>query len=183
MNACDLNKAEFFLKELLFLRNNGNSPAYVNQFGLFTDEDIIKCKRRVNNSSLPITKKSCLVTLLASPRTTGQQKCARLCNALRSKSKTYNTVYLHVRCSCQIHNLAKEYKIKSCMSLFTCASIRAIHLELTRGLQLIDLQSFFVSISKICKQERTSCNYSVLLYKRLKFRAKEERKVRKESSE
>ena len=48
-------------KELAFLLSkdrNSNSPTYVTQFGLFLDEDVIKCKGRLNNAPLPVNTRN-----------------------------------------------------------------------------------------------------------------------------
>ena len=71
LNSSELNKAEqlriksvqaeSFPREFQFLRSNDNKVnphVYVSQFGLFLDEGIIKCKGRVNNSSLRIDSKN-----------------------------------------------------------------------------------------------------------------------------
>ena len=54
-------QAKSFPKELQFLRRNDNKvnpPVYVSHSGLFLDEGIIKCKGRVNNSSLRMGSKN-----------------------------------------------------------------------------------------------------------------------------
>ena len=66
LGASDLNEAEklwikvvqasSFVEEGDFLKNrriNSKPPAYVSQFELFLEDDIIKCKGRISNSPLP----------------------------------------------------------------------------------------------------------------------------------
>lgn len=67
LSAADLKEAKHlwirsvqgssFSKESAFLLSKDHSstpPTYVTQFGLFLDEDIIKCKGRLNNAPLPV---------------------------------------------------------------------------------------------------------------------------------
>lgn len=71
LNAADLKEAEqlrirsvegsAFSKEIAFLLSKVHSsapPAYVTQFGLFLDDDIIKCKGRLNNVPLPLNMRN-----------------------------------------------------------------------------------------------------------------------------
>ena len=66
LGASDLNEAEklwikvvqasSFVEESNLLKNrriNSKPPAYVSQFELFLEDDIIKCKGRISNSPLP----------------------------------------------------------------------------------------------------------------------------------
>ena len=65
LSAAELKEAEHcwirsfqessFFKEIEFLlsRDRSSTPSYVTQFGLFLDEGVIKCKGRLDNSTLP----------------------------------------------------------------------------------------------------------------------------------
>ena len=53
-------QAKSFVKELEYLRSPGNQPAptYVQQFGLFLDDNnVMKCKGRINNSTVSLEEK------------------------------------------------------------------------------------------------------------------------------
>jgi len=71
LNATDVNEAErlwiltvqrsAFSKEIAFLLSKERSctpTTYVTQFGLFLDEEVIKCKGRLNNAPLPVNTKN-----------------------------------------------------------------------------------------------------------------------------
>ena len=71
ITASDIKEAEHlwirsvqvssFSRELAFLLSkdrNSNPPTYVTQFGLFLDEDVIKCKGRLNNAPLPVNTRN-----------------------------------------------------------------------------------------------------------------------------
>ena len=54
-------QTKLFVKELEYLRSNGKlpTPTYVQQFGLFLDDkNIMKCKGRINNSTLSLAEKN-----------------------------------------------------------------------------------------------------------------------------
>ena len=54
-------QTKLFVKELEYLRSNGKlpTPTYVEQFGLFLDDkNIMKCKGRINNSTLSLAEKN-----------------------------------------------------------------------------------------------------------------------------
>ena len=54
-------QAKSFVKELEYLRSPGNQPAptYVQQFGLFLDDNnVMKCKGRINNSTVSLEEKN-----------------------------------------------------------------------------------------------------------------------------
>lgn len=71
LNSTDVNEAErlwilavqwsAFSKEITFLLSKERSctpTTYVAQFGLFLDEEVIKCKGRLNNAPLPVNTKN-----------------------------------------------------------------------------------------------------------------------------
>jgi len=71
LNTTDVNEAErlwiltvqwsAFSKEIAFLLSKERSctpTTYVTQFGLFLDEEVIKCKGRLNNAPLPVNTKN-----------------------------------------------------------------------------------------------------------------------------
>ena len=54
-------QAKSFVKELEYLRSPGKQPAptYVQQFGLFLDDNnVMKCKGRINNSTVSLEEKN-----------------------------------------------------------------------------------------------------------------------------
>ena len=60
-------QAKSFVKELEYLRSPGKQPAptYVQQFGLFLDDnDVMRCKGRINNSTVSLEEKNPIFFLL-----------------------------------------------------------------------------------------------------------------------
>ena len=71
LTATDLKEAEnlwtrsvktsSFSKEIAFRLSKDHSstpPTYVTKFGLYLDEEMIKCQRRLNNASLPVNTRN-----------------------------------------------------------------------------------------------------------------------------
>ena len=213
LNGSELNKAEqlwtesvqteSFPKELQFLRSNDNKvnpPVYVSQFGLFLDEGIIKCKGRVNNSSLRIGSRnpvlfpskhpfvqlviknvhnsimhfgvSQTVTALREWIIRGREAVKGIVKGCviyrRYEGTSYKSLptadlpiervsddppFTHIGLdfagplfvSSSNSSKAIQDTIKDYICVFTCASTQAIHLELTRGL---DVQSFLLALRR-----------------------------------
>ena len=186
-------QAKSFVKELEYLRSPGNQPAptYVQQFGLFLDDNnVMKCKGRINNSTVSLEEKnpiflpakhplikllvmhihqqakhggvnitlttlrerywilkgrqivksilrSCVVCKkleglpYASPCPPGLPACRVSDDPPFAHTGLDFAGPLYVQESTDRGNDTKVY-----MCLFTCASTRAIHLELTRGLNV-----------------------------------------------
>ena len=186
-------QAKSFVKELEYLRNPGNQPAptYVQQFGLFLDDNnVMKCKGRINNSTVSLEEKNPIFLPAKHPLikllvmhihqlakhggvnitlTTLRERYWILKGRKIVKSILRSCVVckkleglpyaspcppdlpacrvsddppfahtgldfagpLYVQESTDRGNDTKVY-----MCLFTCASTRAIHLELTRGLNV-----------------------------------------------
>lgn len=189
-------QASSFTEELKFLRNsNSNSkvtpPIHVKQFGLFLDKGIIKCKGRMNNSSLPVNSrnpvllpaKHAFVQFIIKDAHYSVKHCGvrdtlttirerywilrgreavkqfiRKCVICRKyEGKPYKPLptadlpservsddppFTHIGLDfagplfITEANSSKKAEIsnKVYICLFTCASTRAVHLELTRGL-------------------------------------------------
>ena len=198
-------QAGSFPKELQFLRSNDNKvnpPVYVSQFGLFLDEGIIRCKGRVNNSSLRIGSKNPVLLLSKHPFgqlviknvhnsimhfgvsqtfTTLRERCwviqgrqpvkviVKGCVICRRYERTsYKSLptadlpiervsddptFTHIGLDFAVplfvssSNTSKAIQgtIRAYICIFTCPSTRAIHLELTRGL---DVQSFLLAFRR-----------------------------------
>ena len=186
-------QAKSFVKELEYLRSPGNQPAptYVQQFGLFLDDNnVMKCKGRINNSTVSLEEKNPIFLPAKHPLikllvmhihqqakhggvnitlTTlrerywilkGRQIVKSILRSCVVCRKLEGLPYaspcppdlpacrvsddppfahtgldfagpLYVQESTDRGNNTKVY-----MCLFTCASTRAIHLELTRGLNV-----------------------------------------------
>ena len=186
-------QAKSFVKELEYLRSPGNQPAptYVQQFGLFLDDNnVMKCKGRINNSTVSLEEKNPIFLPAKHPLikllvmhihqqakhggvnitlTTlrerywilkGRQIVKSILRSCVVCKKLEGLPYaspcppdlpacrvsddppfahtgldfagpLYVQESTDRGNDTKVY-----MCLFTCASTRAIHLELTRGLNV-----------------------------------------------
>ena len=57
-------QATSFVRELEYLRSSGKQPilTYVQQFGLFLDDnDVMKCKGRINNSTVSLEEKNPII--------------------------------------------------------------------------------------------------------------------------
>ena len=186
-------QAKSFVKEFEYLRSPGNQPAptYVQQFGLFLDDNnVMKCKGRINNSTVSLEEKNPIFLPAKHPLikllvmhihqqakhggvnitlTTlrerywilkGRQIVKSILRSCVVCKKLEGLPYaspcppdlpacrvsddlpfahtgldfagpLYVQESTDRGNDTKVY-----MRLFTCASTRAIHLELTRGLNV-----------------------------------------------
>ena len=186
-------QAKSFVKEMEYLRSPGNQPAptYVQQFGLFLDDNnVMKCKGRINNSTVSLEEKNPIFLPAKHPLikllvmhlhqqakhggvnitlTTlrerywilkGRQIVKSILRSCVVCKKLEGLPYaspcppnlpayrvsddppfahtgldfagpLYVQESTDRGNDTKVY-----MCLFTCASTRAIHLELTRGLNV-----------------------------------------------
>ena len=54
-------KTSSFSKEIAFLLSKDQSftpPTYVTKFGLYLDEEMIKCQGRLNNASMPVNTRN-----------------------------------------------------------------------------------------------------------------------------
>ena len=244
LSAADLKEAEHlwtkrvqassFPKEIEFLQRKdrkSTAPIYVNQFGLFLEEGVVKCKGRLNNASLPantrnpilLPSKHKFVQLLIKQShdyvkhsgirdtlTTLRErfwvlrgreavkqiirKCV-ICrkyegtpySALPTTDLPNNRVsddppFSHVGLDfagplfieTKNSEVAENSSQKVYVCLFTCASTRAVHLELTRGLSV---EAFLLAFRRFTSRRGLPATLNSDNAKTFKSSAREVRKI------
>ena len=191
---------QFFWEEIRFLKqSSGKKPLYVKQFGLYLDnDDLIRCRGRINNSSLPLESKNpvflpakhdfvrlliehthvknmhsgardTLINLrerywILKGRQVVRSAVRRYVTCKRYEGKAFDTseapdlpsyrvmesppfssTGLDFAGSLYVNDKQETGKDKVYICLFTCASIRGVHLELTKGL---DVSNFLLPMRR-----------------------------------
>ncbi|CAB4016096.1 integrase core domain [Paramuricea clavata] len=162
-----------FVEELKFLSSNKVSTplTYVSQFGLYVDEQsLIRCAGRIKNAHLPNSSK-CPV-LLPKNHQFSHTRSPSSNKSQRNEGRPYNPQVRPDLLSCRVDEampfthtgldflgplyVTKKSDAQDAISsektyicLYTCASTRAIHLELTPNLTVPSfLRSFRIFVSR-----------------------------------